>query len=214
MALWKKQSQIEEMIAEYLAESDQCVRASGEAFDEYLESGPSEAFHEKVKAVQEAEWSADQKRRQVEEEMFDKALMPALRGDLLSLLEALDAVPNECEEVIREIWLRSVHLPEEYHDRLQDLVRVNIEANERLGELVRQLFEAPADVVPVADKVVEAEKAADVIEQELVKAIFDSPRELAEKMLLAHVVNGIAEISDLAEDASDMVRVIAVKQQA
>jgi len=214
MALWKKQSQIEEMVVEYLTESDQCVRASGEAFDEFLESGPSEAFRDKAQAVQQAEWAADQKRRQVEREMFDKALMPALRGDVLSLLEALDAVPNECEEVIREIWLRGIRLPEEYHDRLQDLVRVNIEANERLGELVRQLFKAPGDVVPAADKVVEAEKAADVIEQELVKAIFDSSRELAEKMLLAHVVDGIAKISDLAEDASDLVRIIAVKQQA
>ena len=214
MALWKKQSEIEQMVDEYLAESQKCLQAFGEAFEEYFASGISEAFREKVDRVHQFEWAADQKRREVEGEMFSQALIPALRSDILSLLEALDEVPNECEEVTREVWLQGVRVPEEYSARLQQLVLVNIEANECLRELVSQLFAGPADVAPAADRVIEREKAADAIEQELIKAIFDSSHDLAEKILLKHVVSGIADISDLAEDASDLIRIIAVKQQA
>ena len=51
MALWKKQSQIEQMVQEYLAESQKCLQAFGEAFREYFASGISEAFRQKVEAV-------------------------------------------------------------------------------------------------------------------------------------------------------------------
>lgn len=213
MALWKKQSQIEQMVAEYLTESEQCLHAFGEAFDEYFESGISEAFRQKVEQVHQAEWAADQKRRQVEQEMFSQALIPQLRGDILSLLEALDEVPNECEEVTRDILLQGVQVPPEYHASMQQLVRVNMEANDCLHEVVGQLFADPAGVVPAAEKVVEKEKAADAIEQELIRAVFASDRELAQKILLTHIISGIADISDLAEDASDLIRIIAVKQQ-
>ena len=214
MAFWKKQSQIEEMVEAYLAESEKCLRAFGEAFDEYFASGNSEAFAGKVEEVRQFEWAADQKRRQVEAEMFSKALIPELRGDILSLLEALDEVPNECEEVTREVRLQGLRVPQEYCQHVRDLVRVNIEANERLHDVVARLFASPAEVAPAADKVIEKEKAADAIEQELIRAIFQSSQDLAEKILLKQVVSGIADISDRAEDASDLIRIIAVKQQA
>ncbi len=214
MAFWKKQSQIEQMIEDYLTESEKCLRAFGEAFDEYFASGNSEAFAGKVEEVRQFEWAADQKRRQVEAEMFSKALIPELRGDILSLLEALDEVPNECEEVTREVRLQGLRVPQEYRERVRDLVRVNIEANERLHDVVARLFASPAEVAPAADKVIEKEKAADAIEQELIRAIFESSQDLAEKILLKQVVSGIADISDRAEDASDLIRIIAVKQQA
>jgi predicted phosphate transport protein (TIGR00153 family) len=214
MAFWKKQSQIEQMIEEYLAESDKCLQAFGEAFEEYFSSGNSEAFAGKVERVRQLEWAADQERREVEAEMFSKALIPELRGDILSLLEALDEVPNECEEVTREVRLQGLLVPEEYRRQVQELIRVSIEANERLHDAVARLFASPAEVAPAADKVIEKEKAADAIEQELIRAIFESSRDLAEKILLKQVVSGIADISDRAEDASDLIRIIAVKQQA
>ena len=111
MAFWKKQAKIEQMVEEYLAESSRCLAAFGKAFEEYFECGCSEAFAERVSQVQQCEWAADQKRREVEQEMFRQALIPHLRGDILSLLEALDEVPNECEEVTREIRLQGVLVP-------------------------------------------------------------------------------------------------------
>lgn len=212
MIFWKKQSDVEQMVRAYLAEAERCVQAAGEAFEVYFRAGICDELGGKVERVRQLEWAADQKRREVEQEMFRRALIPALRGDILLLLEALDEVPNECEEVVRELWLQGVVVPDEYRPRMQELVRVNIEANDRLCETVRKLLEDAADVADAADQVVAKEKEADAIEQELIRAIFDSPRDLAEKLLLKQVVTGIADIADRAEDASDRIRIIAVKQ--
>jgi len=214
MVFWKKQSQIEEMIEHYLQASEGCLKAFGEAMDVYFASGVCPELEQKVLAVREGEWAADQQRRKVEDEMFGQALIPELRGDVLRLLEALDRVPNECEEIAQDLWLQGVRWPEELQADLQELVRVNVEANECLCEVVRQLFADASEVVPAADRVIGKEQRADEIERRLIKTIFDSPRDLAEKLLLRQIVSGIADIADRAEDASDLVRIVAVKQQA
>ena len=214
MGFWDKQSQIDRMIEQYCAESDKCLHAFGEAFEEYFENGVSERFAKMVARVGHAESAADESRRQVEREMFGQALMPGLRSDILSLLEALDEVPNECEEVARELWLQGIELPREHREPMRRLVRVNMEANDRLMETVNRLLREPAGVAEAADEVIAAEKTSDEIEQQLIKAIFESDLELAEKIQLKQIVNDIADVSDRAEDASDLIRILAVKQQA
>jgi len=211
---WQKKTRIEQLFHEYLDESSRCLQSFQEAIGIFFETGLGPQFKAKVDEVRQGEWAADQKRRSAEQEMFRQALMPALRGDLLGLLEALDEVPNQCEETVGDLWLQDVMIPAEYAEKVRELVGVNVEANDRLMEAVRQLFDDPAGVTGAADRVIQKEKEADAIEQELVKAIFDSDRELAEKILLKHIVNGIAEIADVAEDASDRVRIVAVKQKS
>lgn len=211
MVFWKKQEEIEQMVSQYLAESDQCLQAFREAFDEYFANGLGPPLEEKVRRVAELESSADQKRRLIEQEMFDQALIPDLRSDILGLLEILDRVPNKCESVAREFWLQQVDVPEEYRPALQRLIAVNVEANECLSQAVAQLMASPAEVAEAADRVVEREQAADAVEQELIRAVFASSRDLAEKILLKQVVADIADISDRAEDAADFIRIVAVK---
>ena len=210
---WKKQTRIEEMIEQYLAASTECVGAFVEAFEQYFSSGRPEELEAMVSRIRRLEWQADQQRRQIERELFDQALIPALRSDVLQLLEALDRVPNKCEEVVGDTWLMGVVLPEEYRQAVGRLVAVNAEANDRLCDVVRRLFHEPDGVAEAADQVVAAEQQADRIEQELIRAIFRSGLDLAEKLLLKNFVSEIAKISDRAEDASDIVRIIAVKQK-
>ena len=214
MAFWKKQSQIEEMVEQYLDQTRRCLAAFDDAFEAYFAKGIHPELEALVGAVRRHESAADAKRREVEQAMFRQALLPEDRGDILSLLEAIDEVPNEAEEVIRELWLQRIEVPQAYCERLHELVDVNVEANACLSDVVDRLFRDAGGVAAVADKVVEKEKAADVIEEDLIESIFASEIPLAQKLLLKHLVTDIADIADRAEDASDLIRILAVKQRA
>jgi len=62
-------------------------------------------------------------------------------------------------------------------------------------------------------KVENAEAECDVLERALIKKIFEADDlELAHKVQLKHLVNSIADISDITEDASDRIEIFLAKQ--
>ncbi|MHC4295281.1 MAG: DUF47 domain-containing protein, partial [Planctomycetota bacterium] len=146
--------------------------------------------------------------------MYDKALIPESRGDVLGMLEAIDLVPNKCESVLHQIYLQSMIVPEQFAERLQQLIRSNIESHSLLTQTVRNLFERVKRVGEGAARVSQQEAYSDIIEQQLIKAIFDSEMDTGEKLLLKELVLEIGSISDRAENAADRLRVIAVKRQS
>ena len=212
MFFWKKQQQIEKAIEAYLDEARNCLSAFGEGMEVYFSQGATDEFGRCLVRVSQHEWQADLKRRAIEQEMYDKALIPALRGDILHLLEQLDLMPNCAEKIMQKVWMYSLTVPPEYHDELRELLRLGLEAFGETCRVVAQLFADAAGVLAAADTVVDKEKQADAIERRLIRRIFDSPRELAEKLLLKEFVADMAGVADLAEDASDCLRVIAAKQ--
>ncbi len=213
MILWKKQKEIENAVKRYLDETEKCLAALGEAFDVYFIEGLSEAFEQMVRKASDFEASSDDLRREIEATMYDKALIPESRGDILGMLEALDLVPNKCESVLYHVWLQNTIVPEQFADRTRELVRVNIESYTLLCEAVRHLFDDVAQALPTIDKVMERESESDAIERHLIKSIFDLPGDLAEKILLKELFLEIGAISDRAENAADRIRIIAIKRQ-
>lgn len=213
MSLWKKQKEIEGAVEEYLAETEKCFGAFSQAFDIYLAEGLSDNFERKIEQTHAHEARADDKRREIEQAMYERALIPESRGDILGMLEALDLVPNKCESVLYQIWFQDMSVPSEYGQELKKLVRVNRESYEALCQAVRHVFADVEKVMDAVGQVDQKESESDRIERNLIKSIFDAPGDKAEKILLKELILEIGAISDRAENAADRVRIIAIKRR-
>ena len=65
----------------------------------------------------------------------------------------------------------------------------------------------------IAARIEELEQKVDKAEWKLLERIFDSDLELARKLQLRDFVRRTAAISDLCEDASDMLEILVVKRR-
>jgi len=214
MLFWKKERQVEQSIEEYLQETERCLEACGEAFDVYFQEGLSERFEQLVEKTHLHERKADEQRRDIERAMYTKALIPESRGDVLGMLEALDLVPNKCESVLYQIWMQNMTVPQQFAEQVRKLVRINIDSYGVLTQTMRDLFGRAKQVAVGTDRVTEKERQSDTTERTLIRAIFDSDMEKADKILLKELVLEIGAISDRAEDAADRLRIVAVKRQS
>ena len=104
-------------------------------------------------------------------------------------------------------------IPQEYADRLRDLVRINSESYGLLCQAIRHLFGDVEQVLPTVNLVGEKESESDRIERILIKSVFDAPGDKADKVLMKEVILEVGAISDRAENAADRVRIAAVKLQ-
>ena len=214
MFFWKKERQIEQAIEEYLQETEQCLSTFGQACEVYFQEGLTEPFEQLVRKTGDSERAADEKRREIETTMYDKALIPESRGDILGVLEALDLIPNKSESVLYQIWTQRMIVPDQFADRVKELVRTNIESYGLLCQTMRYLFGDAKRVAEGTGLVREKERQSDTIEQNLIRAIFESEQDKADMILLKELVLEIGSISDLAENAVDRLRIIAVKRQS
>lgn len=209
---FNKERQIVQSIEEYLAEMAGCVAAMEEAFGIYFREGPTAAYDQQVKASHVHEHRADEIRREVEDAMYRKALIPESRGDIMEMLEALDLVVNACDNLVDAIWIEQLRIPGELYDDLRMLIAANVEAVRLLDAAVRALFHDVKNAPDAARRVSTAERQSDHLERLIIKAVFRSDADAGNKVLLRDIVLRIGEVSDSAEAAADRLRVIGVKR--
>jgi len=214
MIFWKKQKQIQQAVEEYLSDAERCVDDFASAMAVFFTEGLSDQFESLVDRTCSQESTADEKRRDIEATMYGKALIPESRGDILGMLESIDLVPNKAESVLHQIWLQNMSIPPELVEDVKALIVPNCEAFKLLVEAARMVFEDIAAVTPIIDQVTAKEGESDVIERRLIKSLFDSPGDKADKILMKELILEIGAISDRAENAADRLRIIAIKQQA
>jgi len=214
MFFWKTERQVQQRIEEYLRGIERCLDAFDQAFNVYFAEGLNDALERLVDETHHLEQAADSSRREIEAMMYNKALIPESRGDVLGMLEALDLIPNKCESVLYQIWMQNMTVPEEFADKLRALVATNVESCRVLCQAMRDLFSNVRHITEAATGVAEKEGQSDVIERQLIKAVFDSDLDKADKILLKELVLEIGAISDRAENAADRLRNIAIKRQS
>ncbi len=107
---------------------------------------------------------------------------------------------------------QNVKVPESYKARFIDLVNVNIEAYNLTKDAAFCLFKEE-DLLNKCELVCDKERESDTAERALIRDIYSSDMDLAEKMQLKEVIISIGNISDLAEDVSDRIELAIIKRK-
>jgi predicted phosphate transport protein (TIGR00153 family) len=209
---FQKSPRFIEMIDAYLRKVFECMELFREALLIHMEQGDNPAFQKLVVQVKEAESSADRLRREIELTLYERALIPESRGDVLGILEAVDKIPNRAESVVFQLETESLRIPEPFKAYFLQLVEINFQTYEDICQAIKAIFRNIKDVRKFTAEVGRKESSSDAVERELIRKIFRSQIPTGEKILLKELVIELGNISDKAEDAADRLNIMAAKR--
>jgi len=203
---------IEVGLDEYLHKLNGITSDMHGAIRAYLNQDTQEFSHLFGK-INEFENQLDTLRRNIEAEIYGKRLLPDTRDDVLELLENLDKIPNRIQSTIREMTLQKIRIPEGLHSSLTELAGRNVQIVQVLIRVINAFLYRPHDVRDGVKELSHHEHEGDVIEQQVLKLIFDDASlELAEKMQLYRFGERVGSICDMAEDLGDHIMIWAIKR--
>ena len=180
--------------------------------DAYL-SDNIDSFEKKIDDIIETEHDGDALRRDLEETLYVQTLIPESRGDVLELLENMDALLDRFKGAL---WKFNIERPEmntEFHDDFRELTRIVVEAVEAIVRSSRAFFKDISSVADHLHKVPYWESQSDKIASKIQQTIFRRrDLSLSEKLQLRDFVKHIDKIADRAEDVSDKLRIYVIKR--
>ncbi len=208
----KKELKLAELFADHIDLMGKTAKKMLEFFNQYLKK---EDYSISETEIHKLESAADKVRRNFEDLMYNGAFLPTMRGDFLGMVEMNDRIINKFESVVDEITLQHVSIPDQFDEDFLKLTEKTIEPVEYLISAF-SFFNKNVETEDIKRdilKVEQAEQECDVLERALIKKIFEAENlELAHKVQLKHLVNSIADISDITEDASDRIEIFLAKQ--
>ncbi len=211
--LWKKEKSIIAKIEQYLQECDTCRDRFHACMKKMITMNNSSAEDKLIKLVHESESKADDLRREIEYELYNKALIPESREDILNILETLDVIPNTFEEICFEMCLEKIQISAPFKQGFLTLVEKNLHAFALIREAIAGLFYKKMDVMDRIHSVDQYESEVDKIERDLIGQVFASDLSKADKILLRQIIKNIAQISDLAQAVGDKLTIAIVKRR-
>lgn len=212
----RRERRVRKLLAEYCQHWIACIGAFREAWNTYLEQGTGDAFDFKVAQTHKLESRTDDLRREIELDLYSKALLPESRGDILGLLETVDRLLSEIEWALYEIQLQEIVIRDEIRPNFQRLVNVACECCELVNEGLRILLVEgrSAGVIELSHKVDALESESDHLERALIRQVFKiAELRTGDKLLLKNLVMLLGRVTDRAENVADRLTLVSVKRR-
>jgi hypothetical protein len=173
--------------------------------------------------VTELESKADEGRRKFTSDLSKGAFLPTFRGDLARLAEQLDNVADTAEGVTRALLLREKLLDAlSKAEKKQKKAKIIRESLVKMARLATQTTEALRGAIDLLvtninatktkiNEVEELEHESDIVEQSLLGELYDYEKILDPVSIfqLSHLIRGIGDVSDRAEDVGDVLSIIS-----
>ena len=205
--------QVEEQVDQFLGVVLDAGRLFIDSFNTYVAEGASAAFTRRFQDMKVLEQRGDDLRRTIETELYTRTLIPDLRSDVLWLVENIDRVTNLYKSNLFRLSIQRPIIPHVFQGGFVTLTQLSVECSEALIKTTRAFFADHTAVREGSKSVADLETRADEISTPLVRDIFESDLELAEKMQLMYFVERIDAIANQAEDIADQLAISAIKRR-
>ncbi len=212
MSLFGRTKALENQIDEFLDNLSESGILFRRAVQIYLAEGATEEFEEKLGHVNRLESTSDGLRRSIETQLYAQTLIPESRGDVLGLLENLDAILNLYEGVLWSFSIETPDILEVYRGDFSNLIDQVVHAVESIVLASRAFFRNIGAVKDHMHKVMFYEKEADKVSTKLKRAIFASDLPLANKAHLRNFAERLDNVADRAEDVADRLAIYTIKR--
>lgn len=206
-----KERDVELLMSEHIGFVKDAVSVLVELFESYF-SG-EETYRTLSKKIHHLEHEADKVRRKIEQKLHEGAFLAMFREDFIRLSEAIDKIANKAEAVADSLTLEKPEFPKEWHEDVLQLTKMSAATFAPFLEIRDLLDTSLENILEIARKIEDAEQFVDKIEWRLLEKVFNSELDLAHKLQLRDFVKRIAAISDLSEDASDVLEILVVKRR-
>lgn len=203
---------IEKQIDDFLNQVSEAGLLFKIGIDIYL-SGKKDRFQRTIDEITEIEHKGDALRRSIEEKLYRKTLIPESRGDVLDLLENLDALLDRFKGALYRFDIECIEINPKFHDDFKELVRNVVKASEAIVQSSRSFFKDISSVANFIHKVSFWETESDKISTGLQKRIFrQNEIPLSHRMQLRDFVRHVDKIADRAEDVADKLSIFVIKR--
>lgn len=213
MFLSKVNKKLYAKIEDYLSVAQHTLDLYGESIEYYLKNGVDNHFEIMVHKTHEVESDADDLKREIEQTLYEKSLLPDSREDIFHLIDALDNIPNKAESVLRRIYTQNIELPKEQEDNVWELTKLGIETFKVVHEMVTDSLHKMGNTTALLRTIDSNESVGDSLEQKIIYEIFRSDVDPASRILLRDLVLNIGNILDLSEIISDIINIFTIKRQ-
>ncbi len=210
--IFRKIASIDKEIDDFLNQFSEAGLLFKSGVDIYL-NGQKDRFKKTIEEITEIEHKGDALRRSIEEKLYRKTLIPESRGDVLDLLESIDALLDRFKGALYRFDIECIEIDIKFHKDFKELVQNVVNASEALVQSTRCFFKDISSVANYMHKVSFWETEADKISTMLQKRIFKQDELcLARKMQLRDFVRHVDKIADRAEDVADELSIFVIKR--
>jgi predicted phosphate transport protein (TIGR00153 family) len=212
ISIFKNRTGIEKEIDSFLNLASESGLIFIQGIDAYL-INKIDTFNEHLTHIVETEKAADTLRHSIEDLLYRKTLIPESRGDVLELIERMDALLGRFKGVMFRVEIERPEIAPKFHDDLKTLITCVIQAVEAATLSLRAYFKDISQATDHIHKVSFWETEADKATTHLQKAIFgDDTLGLDLKMQLRDLSKSIDKIADQAEDLGDSLAIYVIKR--
>lgn len=199
-------------IDEYFDRVTEAILILEQTFSHYVDHGPDDYLDERLEQIRAIELRGDELRRNIAAVMYTQMLMPDTRGDILSLLDEVDNVLDDCAHAVIGLALERPELPADTHEAIKTIVGEVAKAGHAMMEGARAYFKEPQAVRNHLPKIDFHEREATNTGLRVGRQIFDSDLPLERKRQLLDWIVGLRQIASHASDVGDRMAIFAVKR--
>lgn len=203
---------IEKQIDTFLDQVSESGLIFKQGTDAYL-AHDKDGFARKLADIINTEHQGDELKRSIIEHLYAKTLIPESRGDVLELLENMDALLDRFKGALWRFDIERPEISDIFHAEFKALIDCSLQAAESIVLASRAFFKNISAVSDHLHKVYYWETESDKIATALQRNIFHREEmRLSHRMLLKDLVRHLDKIADRAEDVADQMNVYVIKR--
>ena len=159
---------------------------------------------------------ADNMRRRLFDRLTELNVEPRIREDIMHLAKRFDVLSEWSKESARHLSIIPyLEIPAELRDRIEEMVKLALRSAEYLVEATKALIKGDlAKAREYANKVERIEEEADEVNVAARKLLVGLGRKIdnpAVLIMIKDFIEALENITDTAEDAADVIRVLAIR---
>lgn len=179
---------------------------------QHFVAGDLEQMKQWQQRVFAAEREADDLRRDLLNRLSEGMFLPTDRGDLVQLVERVDDIADYANGAGRLLIVFPAAPPASLHDNIVLYGHLLEKATKQLGDALDKLAAGDGrKTLELCTAVERTEEEADNLKATIYKQLFAMDLPAALLLLLHDLIEAMENTADKAEDAADLVRLLAVK---
>lgn len=210
---FKRTSYLIKGVEEFITKSDESAIIFRNGVKSYLDKDVVK-LNQYLKDIHKVEAEADALKRDVEKTLTKHALIPEYRSDVLRILERMDDIIDTTKENLLQFEVERPYIPQEIHSSIIDLTNFSCSCVEEVNNVTRMFFVDVRKVPEMTRNVRIHERNADKLALKIKRQVFQEmpTLSLAEKAHIRYFTLHIENISDIAENLSDVIQIFAIKR--
>ncbi len=209
---WKHEHKVEKLVHQHLELVDKTLRSFQKAIEAYLDG--DDQVTKLAAEVHQWESKADDVRREATTQLLKGSLLGSFRGDMLRLIEEMDKLANTADALMNSLILQNIQIPESLYPRINTICKISIQILDELNPAIELLFSNMPEVLTHTGQIEKLEGEIDEVEKASIRDLFLMDLTLAEKLWVRDFISHLAQLSDRAEDLSDLIEIIVAKRRA